>query len=148
MKEKDKIINEYAKIINETKKEYQKLCAENIKYRDKLKRQQEHDQQEYKRQMREKEMYEKQRERDKWYIRRSRKPEVKKYSCYSESEPEAYYNYGHDESEGKPLPPKQKIKKDRRNLSEEKKWRTRRGRRGWKQKWEWKMEGWKTNEIE
>ena len=49
MKEKDKIINEYAKIINETKKEYQKLCAENIKYRDKLKRQQEHDQQEYKR---------------------------------------------------------------------------------------------------
>ena len=30
MKEKDKIINEYAKIINEAKKEYQKLCTENI----------------------------------------------------------------------------------------------------------------------
>ena len=30
MKEKDKIINEYAKITNEAKKEYQKLCAENI----------------------------------------------------------------------------------------------------------------------
>ena len=48
---KDKIINEYAKIINGTKKEYQKLYAENIKSRDKLKQQQEHDQQEYKRQM-------------------------------------------------------------------------------------------------
>ena len=44
---KGKIINEYAKIINGRKKEYQKLHAENIKYRDKLKRQQEHDQQEY-----------------------------------------------------------------------------------------------------
>ena len=33
--EKDKIINEYAKIINGTKKEYQKLYTENIKYRDK-----------------------------------------------------------------------------------------------------------------
>ena len=30
MKEKYKIINEYAKITNEAKKEYQKLCAENI----------------------------------------------------------------------------------------------------------------------
>ena len=30
MKEKDKIINEYAKITNEAKKEYQKLCTENI----------------------------------------------------------------------------------------------------------------------
>ena len=30
MKEKDKIINEYAKITNEANKEYQKLCTENI----------------------------------------------------------------------------------------------------------------------
>ena len=30
IQEKDKIINEYAKIINGTKKEYQKLYAENI----------------------------------------------------------------------------------------------------------------------
>ena len=30
MKEKDKIINEYAKITNEAKKECQKLCTENI----------------------------------------------------------------------------------------------------------------------
>ena len=30
IKEKDKIINEYAKIINGSKKEYQKLHAENI----------------------------------------------------------------------------------------------------------------------
>ena len=30
MKEKDKIINEYAKITNEAKKEYQKLCTGNI----------------------------------------------------------------------------------------------------------------------
>ena len=44
IKEKDKIINEYAKIINGAKKEYQKLCAETIKYRDKLKPQQEYDQ--------------------------------------------------------------------------------------------------------
>ena len=36
--EKDKIINEYAKIINGTKKEYQKLYTENIKHRDKSKR--------------------------------------------------------------------------------------------------------------
>ena len=78
IKEKDKIINEYAKIINGTKKEYQKLYAENIKYRDKSKQQQEHDQQEYERQIREKEIYEKQRECDKQYIRRSKKPELKK----------------------------------------------------------------------
>ena len=38
VKEKDKIINEYAKIkINGAKKEYQKLHPENIHYRDKLK---------------------------------------------------------------------------------------------------------------
>ena len=78
IKEKDKIINEYAKIINGTKKEYQKLYAENIKYRDKSKQQQEHDQQEYERQIREKEIYKKQRECDKQYIRRSKKPELKK----------------------------------------------------------------------
>ena len=39
IKERDKVINEYAKIRNGTKKEYQKLYAENIKYREKLKRQ-------------------------------------------------------------------------------------------------------------
>ena len=47
IKKKDKIINEYAKIINETEKEYQKLYGENIKYREKLKQQQEHDRQKY-----------------------------------------------------------------------------------------------------
>ena len=70
--------------------------------------------------MREKEMYEKQRESDKQYIRRPKKPEVKKYCCYSESEieseSEAYYNYSYDESDRKPLPSKRKIKRDRRNL--------------------------------
>ena len=65
IKEKDKIINDYAKIINGTKKEYQKLHAENIQYRDKFKQQQGHNQQKYERQMREKELYEKQRKRDK-----------------------------------------------------------------------------------
>ena len=39
IKERDKVINKYAKIRNGTKKEYQKLYAENIKYREKLKRQ-------------------------------------------------------------------------------------------------------------
>ena len=51
--------------------------------------------------MREQEMYKKQRERDKRYIRRPKKPEVKKCRYCSESEkesePEAYYNYGYDE---------------------------------------------------
>ena len=42
------MIKEYAKIKNGTKKEHQKLYAENIKYKDKLKQQQDHDQQEYK----------------------------------------------------------------------------------------------------
>ena len=90
IKEKDKIINEYAKIINGTKIDYQKLYAENIKYRDKLKRQQEHDQQEYEQEMREKEIYE----------------------SKIESEPEAYHNYSYDESDGKTLPPKKKIIRD------------------------------------
>ena len=47
IKKKDKIINEYVKIINGTKKEYQKLYAEKIKYREKLKQQQEHNGQKY-----------------------------------------------------------------------------------------------------
>ena len=34
IKEKDKIIKKYAKRINGTKKDYQKLHAEDIKYRD------------------------------------------------------------------------------------------------------------------
>ena len=42
IKEKDKIINKYAKIKNGTKKQYQKLYAENIQYRNKLKQQQEY----------------------------------------------------------------------------------------------------------
>ena len=72
IKKKDKIINEYAKIINGTKKEYQKLYGENIKYRENLKQQQEHDRRKYNWQMRDKEMYEKQkqRKRDRQYIRR------------------------------------------------------------------------------
>ena len=115
IKEKGKIINEYAKIINGTKKEYQKLYAENIKYRDKSKQQQEHDQQEYERQIREKEIYEKQRECDKQYIRRSKKPELKKQRYFSESEieseSEAYCNFGYDESDRKTLPPKKKIER-------------------------------------
>lgn len=31
---KDKVINEYAKIINSTKKEYEKLNAENFRYKE------------------------------------------------------------------------------------------------------------------
>ena len=66
-------------------------------------------------------MYEKQRERDKQYIRWSKKAEVKKYRFFSESKieskPEAYYNYGYDERDRKPHPPKWQIKRDRRNLS-------------------------------
>ena len=65
IKEKYKIINEYAKIINGTKNEYQKLYAENIIYRDKLKQQKEHDQQKYEQQTTEKEIYKKQRKHDK-----------------------------------------------------------------------------------
>ena len=42
---------------NGIKKEYQKLYAEYIKYRDKLKRQQEYDQQECERQIREKDTF-------------------------------------------------------------------------------------------
>ena len=73
--------------------------------------------------MREKDVFEKQRECDKRYIRRLKKPKVKKNRCYSESEiesePEAYHNYGYDESERKALPPKKKIKRDRCNLFDE-----------------------------
>ena len=87
IKGNNNIINKYAKIINRTKKECRKLRAENIKYRNKLKRQKEHDKQEHERQMREKEMNKKQ--RDKWYIRRPKKQEVKKYCYYSESKIES-----------------------------------------------------------
>ena len=84
------------------------MCTKNIKYRDKLKGQQEHDQQE---------IYKKYRERDKRDIRCLKKTEVKKYRYYSESEiksePEAYNSYRYDESNGKTLPPKKKIKRDR-----------------------------------
>ena len=34
IKNKDKLINEYAKIINSTKKEYQKLNPENVRYKE------------------------------------------------------------------------------------------------------------------
>ena len=34
IKNKDKIINEYAKIINSTKKEYQRLNTENVRYKE------------------------------------------------------------------------------------------------------------------
>lgn len=34
IKTKDKVINEYAKIINSTKKEYEKLNAENFRYKE------------------------------------------------------------------------------------------------------------------
>ena len=55
--------------------------------------------------MREKEIYEKQRECDKQYIRRSKKPELKKQRYFSESEieseSEAYCNFGYDESDRK-----------------------------------------------
>ena len=102
----------------EQKKEHQKLYAENIKYKDKLKQQQDHDQQ-----VTEKEVYEKQHKRVKWYIRRLKKTKLKKYHYYSESEtesePEIYYNYGYDKSDGKTLPPKKKIKTGRRKLVEE-----------------------------
>ena len=69
----------------------------------------------------EKSKYEKQHKRDKRYIRQPKKPEVKKYCCYSEgileSEPEACHNYGYDESHRKTLLPKKKTKRDRCNLS-------------------------------
>ena len=46
-----------------------------------------------------------------------KKTEVKKYRYYSESEiesePEAYNSYGYDDSNGKTLQPKKKIKRDR-----------------------------------
>ena len=65
----------------------------------------------------------KQRERDKQYIRYLKKPKVKKCCYYSESEIEseleAYHYYGHDKSDRKTLPPKEKIKRDRHNLSQE-----------------------------
>ena len=68
-------------------------------------------------------MYEKQRQRDKQYIRHPKEPEVKKHRYHSEyeieSKPEAYYNNGYDKSDEKPLPPKKKIKRNRRNLSKE-----------------------------
>ena len=55
--------------------------------------------------MREKDVFEKQRECDKRYIRRLKKPKVKKNRCYSESEiesePEAYHYYGYDEKKEK-----------------------------------------------
>ena len=34
IKTKDKVINEYAKIINSTKKEHEKLNAENFRYKE------------------------------------------------------------------------------------------------------------------
>ena len=40
IKNKDKIINEYAKIIHSTKKEYQKLNAENVRYKEMLQQEQ------------------------------------------------------------------------------------------------------------
>ena len=41
IKSKDKVINEYSKIINSTKKEYQKLNAENVRYKEILQQLQE-----------------------------------------------------------------------------------------------------------
>ena len=41
IKNKDNVINEYAKIINSTKKEYQKLIAENVRYKEILQQKQE-----------------------------------------------------------------------------------------------------------
>ena len=80
--------------------------------------------------MKEKEIYEKQSQCDKQYIRQPKKPEVKKYRYHSESEienkPEAYYNYSYDKSDGKPLLPKKKIKRNRRSLRRGR----RRGRQG------------------
>ena len=40
IKNKDKVINEYAKITHSTKKEYQKLNAENVKYKEMLQQEQ------------------------------------------------------------------------------------------------------------
>ena len=61
-----------------------------------------------------KKIYEKQHKHDKRYIRRLKKPEVKKYRYYSESkiesEPEAYYNYCYVESHRKPFCLKRKQK--------------------------------------
>ena len=119
----ERFFSGYAKIINGTKKST-KNCTQKI-FSTGLKQKQGHNQQKDERQMREKEMCEKQRERDKRYIRRPNKPEVQKYRYCSESEiesePEAYYNYGYDESNGKILLPKNKIKRDSQNFSEDEK---------------------------
>ena len=80
-------------------------------------------------------MYEKQSQRDKQCIRHPKEPEVKKHRYHSESKieskPEAYYNYGYDESDGKPPPPKKKIKRNnvtyptKKTMSKQKKEKTR-----------------------
>ena len=80
-----------------------------------------------------------------------KKTEVKKYSCYLESEieskPEAHYNYGYDKSNGKSLSPKKKIKRDKRNLSEEKKMMKKKRKKRMRVKARRTIERWKTNEI-
>ena len=116
----DKIINEYAKIINGTKKEYQKLNAENIRFEQKL-------QQQLEQEIREKELraYKQRKQYDRQFVRRPKKPTygVKKNRYYLEIETKSEldnYDFGYDESSGKPLKKKTKSKKrNRRNLSNE-----------------------------
>ena len=119
MKERDKIIDEYAKIIDGTKKEYQKLYAENVKYREKIKHRQE-----FYQKIKEKKLYETRRRQ---FVKQPRRMETKprrmgtkktRYYLESESEPEDYYGYAFDETDGRP--PKKRTKTtDRHNSPEE-----------------------------
>ena len=88
------------------------MYAENIKYREKIKRQQQLDQE-----MREKDlrMQENLKQWNIEFTRQPRKPAMKKARYYSESEtecePEGDYNYAYNESDGKPLKMKTNKKK-------------------------------------
>ena len=68
--------------------------------------------------MREKELriYENQKKHIIQFTRRPRKPEIKKLVLLRKTkrEPEGYYNYAYDKSDGKPLKKKTKKKKQRK----------------------------------
>ena len=120
IKSRDKIINEYARIINGTKKEYQKLNARNIRFEQKL-------QQQLEQEIREKELraYKQQKQYDRKFVQRPKKPTyaVKKNRYHLEIETKNEldnYDFGYDESNGNPLKKKTKTRKrNRRNLSKE-----------------------------
>ena len=117
IKSRDKIINEYAKIINETKKEYQKLNSEKTRFKQKL------EQQQLEQEIMEEELraYKQPKQYNRQFVQRPKKTRyaVKKTCYYLESETKSKLDFGYDENNGNP-PKKNKIKKrNRRNLSEE-----------------------------